>query len=199
MAHPDLPAEQTYVDEAYDCLDRMREALMQAAEAGSSEVAAEAIETWATGRLRTFADCHVDHCLAGLVDLTELRQWLVHDRRIDLLADDERGVGGVRCAHCNIRHIFRLQAGVLEHGVVEHRFGQQLLQLGVLVLQCLQPLGIGHLEAAELGLPFVEGGAADSVLAAHVGRLRPSFLLPQDPDDLFFREPARLHVHPPSR
>jgi hypothetical protein len=28
---------------------------------------------------------------------------------------------------------------------------------------------------------------------------RPRFLLPQNPDDLFFREPARLHVHPPPR
>jgi hypothetical protein len=32
------------------------------------------------------------------------------------------------------------------------------------------------------------------VLAAHLGRLCPGFLLPQDPDDLFFREPAWLHV-----
>ena len=28
------------------------------------------------------------------------------------------------------------------------------------------------------------------------GRLRPGLVLPQYPDDLFFREPARLHVHP---
>ena len=27
----------------------------------------------------------------------------------------------------------------------------------------------------------------------------PSFLLAQHPDDLLFREPARLHVHPPHR
>ena len=47
-----------------------------------------------------------------------------------------------------------------------------------------------------LRLPLVEGRAADPVLAAHVRRLRPRLLLPQDPDDLLFREPARLHVHP---
>src|SRR6185369_7105935 len=46
------------------------------------------------------------------------------------------------------------------------------------------------------GLPFVERRAADAVLAAHVGRLCPGLLLPQYPDDLLFREPARLHVHP---
>src|SRR5262249_33972645 len=36
----------------------------------------------------------------------------------------------------------------------------------------------------------------DPVLAANIGRLGPSFLLAQHPDDLLFREPARLHVHP---
>ena len=38
--------------------------------------------------------------------------------------------------------------------------------------------------------------APDTVLAAHVGRLCPGLLLPQYPNDLLFREPARLHVHP---
>jgi len=37
--------------------------------------------------------------------------------------------------------------------------------------------------------------AADPVLAAHISRLRPSLMLAQNPDDLLFREPARLHVH----
>ena len=73
---------------------------------------------------------------------------------------------------------------------------KQLLQLGVLVFQRLQPPGVRHFKAAVLGLPFVERRAADPVLAAHVGRLRPGLVLPQDPDDLLFREPARLHVHP---
>jgi hypothetical protein len=46
------------------------------------------------------------------------------------------------------------------------------------------------------GLPFVERRAADPMLTTHVGRLRSGLMLPQNPDDLFFREPARLHVHP---
>ena len=84
MAHPDLPAEQAYVDEAYDCLDRMREALMQAAEAGSSEVAAEAIENWATGRLRTFADAERGLCFGridaeGAADRLYVGRRWVHD------------------------------------------------------------------------------------------------------------------------
>ena len=60
----------------------------------------------------------------------------------------------------------------------------------------LQELGIRYLEAAVLGLPFEERGAADPLLAADVGRLGSDLLLAQDPDDLLFREPARLHVHP---
>ena len=40
--------------------------------------------------------------------------------------------------------------------------------------------------------------AADPVLAAHLGRLRPGLLLPQNADDLLFRELACLHVHPPA-
>jgi hypothetical protein len=55
-----------------------------------------------------------------------------------------------------------------------------------------------RLETAILGLPFVECRAADPVLAAQVSRLRPSLLLPQNPDDLLFGEPTCLHVHPPS-
>jgi hypothetical protein len=46
------------------------------------------------------------------------------------------------------------------------------------VLQRLQPFGVGDLESTILGLPLVERRAADPVLAAHVSRLRPSFLLP---------------------
>ena len=44
-----------------------------------------------------------------------------------------------------------------KHRLVQLRFRQELLQLGVLVLQRLQPLGVRHIETAILGLPFVEG------------------------------------------
>src|SRR6516164_6429555 len=36
------------------------------------------------------------------------------------------------------------------------------------------------------------------MLATNVGCLCPGLMLPQNPDDLLFREPARFHVHPPS-
>jgi len=77
-----------------------------------------------------------------------------------------------------------------------HRLGEQLLQLGVLIFKRLQTLGVRDIEAAVLGLPFVERRAADPTLAAHIGRLRTGLLLPQNPNDLLFREPAWLHVHP---
>lgn len=80
----------------------------------------------------------------------------------------------------------------LQHGVVEHGFGQQLLQLGVLVHQCPQPLGLGHLQAAVRRLSLVEGGLRDT-MAADLGGLLPRFLLPQGPNDLLLAEPAFLH------
>src|SRR2546422_8511472 len=80
MAHPDLPAEQAYLDQAYDCLDRMREALLRTSDAGATEVAAEAIESWATGRLRTFADAERGLCF-GRIDSEEAADPIYVGRR----------------------------------------------------------------------------------------------------------------------
>jgi DNA helicase IV len=84
VTHPDLPAEQLYLDTAYECLDRMREALLRAAEAGATEGSQQAIEDWATGRLRTYEDAERGLCF-GRIDSEESadplyvgRRW-VHD------------------------------------------------------------------------------------------------------------------------
>src|SRR5258706_4938102 len=45
---------------------------------------------------------------------------------------------------------------VLQNGDIQHRLGEQLLQLAVLILQSLQPPGIGHVETAQLGLPLAD-------------------------------------------
>lgn len=66
MAYPDLPAEQAYVDHARAFLDSMREALLRTANAGATEVAAEAIEAWAIRRLETFADSERGLCFGRL-------------------------------------------------------------------------------------------------------------------------------------
>jgi hypothetical protein len=49
-----------------------------------------------------------------------------------------------------------------------------------------QPLGFGHIHPAELGLPFVDAGVADAVLAAQIDhrKLRPR--APSRSDDLLF-------------
>jgi DNA helicase IV len=93
VTHPDLPAEQAYVDEAYDSLDRMREALLRAAEAGATEVAQQAIEDWATGRLRTYEDAERGLCF-GRIDAETLaeriyvgRRWVHDDARRALIVN----------------------------------------------------------------------------------------------------------------
>ena len=56
MAHPELAAEQAYVDHAYECLDRMRSTLERAQSAMATEAAARNMEAWARRRMRTFED-----------------------------------------------------------------------------------------------------------------------------------------------
>jgi len=73
---------------------------------------------------------------------------------------------------------------ILQHRVVQHRVGQQLLQPCVLILELSQPARLGDVHAAEFRFPLVERRFADAVLAAHIRRLRSRLLLAQDPDDL---------------
>src|SRR2546421_10491417 len=93
MAHPDLPAEQAYLEEAYECLDRMRETLIRAAGAAATEEAAQAIEDWANGRLRTFEDAERGLCF-GRIDSEEAadpiyvgRRWVHDDARHALVVN----------------------------------------------------------------------------------------------------------------
>ena len=87
MAHPDLPTEQAYLDNAYECLDRMRETLIRTADAAATEIAAEAIERWATGRLRGFEDAERGLCF-GRIDSEEAAEPLYVGRR--WVHDDDR-------------------------------------------------------------------------------------------------------------
>src|SRR5918996_509333 len=54
-------------------------------------------------------------------------------------------------------------------------------------------LASDYAQTPVLGLPTVKGRAADPMLAANIGRLRPGLLLPQDRNDLLFRMPRSLH------
>src|SRR5436309_10219470 len=93
MAHTDLPAEQAYLEEAYECLDRMRETLIRTAGAAATEEAAQAIEDWANGRLRTFEDAERGLCF-GRIDSEEAaepiyvgRRWVHDDARHPLVVN----------------------------------------------------------------------------------------------------------------
>src|SRR3954466_661254 len=89
MSHPDLPAEQTYLDEAYAHLDRMRETLAHAAGAAVGEVAALALEKWSAKRLQTFEDAERALCF-GRLDLDEIAKPLYVGRR--WVHDDDQDV-----------------------------------------------------------------------------------------------------------
>src|SRR4029077_11999699 len=83
---------------------------------------------------------------------------------------------------------------VLQGRIVQHRVSQQPLQPRVLVLQRLQPLGLRDLQAAKLGLPFVDASITDAMLAAQIGDRNAGLMLLQNSDDLLFRKAAALHA-----
>jgi DNA helicase IV len=56
MSHPELAAEQAYVDNAYEQLDKMRSTVARTQEAMATEWAALNMEAWAKRRMRTFED-----------------------------------------------------------------------------------------------------------------------------------------------
>jgi DNA helicase IV len=56
VTHPELQAEQAYVDRAYEQLDRMRSTVARTQEAMATEWAALNMEAWAKRRMRTFED-----------------------------------------------------------------------------------------------------------------------------------------------
>jgi len=76
---------------------------------------------------------------------------------------------------------------------VEHLLGQQLLQLGVLVFERLQPLGLGHRHAGILRLPSIERAFRHAMLAAQIGALRAGLMLMHDTNDLLFGSYRSLH------
>ena len=77
---------------------------------------------------------------------------------------------------------------------VQMRLGQQLLELGVLAFELLQPLGVGNIHAPELGAPLVESGIAEAAFTAQLLDWHPCIGLLQETDDLLFAVSALLHV-----
>lgn len=80
MSHPDLPAEQAYVDCAYAALDEMRDVVSRAANATDQEVAALALEAWSARRLVTYEDAERG-LLFGRLDFDDIERPLYVGRR----------------------------------------------------------------------------------------------------------------------
>jgi DNA helicase IV len=80
VSHPDLQAEQRYVDRAYEHLERMRQVVAGAGDKVDGEVAQAAMDAWAAKRLRTFEDAELGLCF-GRLDVETMRRPLYIGRR----------------------------------------------------------------------------------------------------------------------
>jgi DNA helicase IV len=80
VSHPDLAAEQEYVDNAYAHLERMRDVVARAADSVEGEVAQAAMDAWAARRLRTYEDAERGLCF-GRLDFETLTRPLYVGRR----------------------------------------------------------------------------------------------------------------------
>jgi DNA helicase IV len=85
MAHPDIAAEQAYLDHAYDCLEQMRQALLRtvgAAGVGSegADIAAGRIEAWVDRRLAAYERAEEILCF-GRIDVESVHDPLYVGRR----------------------------------------------------------------------------------------------------------------------
>src|SRR6266704_7020890 len=80
MSHPELPAEQAYVDRAYEHMERMQAVVARAGDAAHGEVAQAALDAWAARRLRTYEDAERGLCF-GRLDFKALERPLYVGRR----------------------------------------------------------------------------------------------------------------------
>ena len=123
MSHPELAAEQAYVDHAYTCLERMRDITARAANATDQEVAALALEAWSARRLATFEDAERG-LLFGRLDFEEVERPLYVGRR--WVHDEERE----RCARLGA---VRAPEQTADLGAQRARAERERLQLPVVV------------------------------------------------------------------
>jgi DNA helicase IV len=85
VAHPDLPAEQAYLDHAYDCLEQMRRELLRtvgAAGVGADglDIAAGRIASWVDRRLAAYERAEEILCF-GRIDVDSVENPLYVGRR----------------------------------------------------------------------------------------------------------------------
>src|SRR6201987_5466163 len=93
MPHPELAAEQAYVDRAYEQLDRMRSTVARTQEAMGTEWAALNMEAWAKRRMRTFEDAEPAPVFGRLTrdgsprPLYVGRRWVTDDKQESLVVN----------------------------------------------------------------------------------------------------------------
>src|ERR1041384_5245318 len=80
MSHPELQAEQAYVDRAYAHLERMRRLVAGAGDRVDGEVAQAAMDAWVARRLRTYEDAERGLCFGRLDFETKPRSLYVGRR-----------------------------------------------------------------------------------------------------------------------
>jgi DNA helicase IV len=85
VAHPDIPAEQAYLDHAYECLERMRQALLRTVGAAGegaegADIAAGRIEAWVDRRLAAYERAEQILCF-GRIDVDSVTDPLYVGRR----------------------------------------------------------------------------------------------------------------------
>jgi DNA helicase IV len=85
MAHPDIPAEQAYLDHAYECLERMRQALLRTVDAAAmgsdgADIAADKIGAWVERRLAAYEAAEQILCF-GRIDVDSVEDPLYVGRR----------------------------------------------------------------------------------------------------------------------
>jgi DNA helicase IV len=80
VSHPELKAEQAYVDRAYEYLERMRDVVARAGDAADGEVAQAALDAWSSRRLATFEDAERG-LLFGRLDFESVERPLYVGRR----------------------------------------------------------------------------------------------------------------------
>jgi hypothetical protein len=94
MAHPDIPAEQAYLDHAYECLELMRQALLRTVGASAVgedgfDISAGRIQEWVDRRLAAYERAEEILCF-GRIDVESVADPLYVGRR--WVHDEEDGV-----------------------------------------------------------------------------------------------------------
>jgi DNA helicase IV len=93
VAHPELAAEQAYVDTAYEQLDRMRSTVARTQAAMATEWAALNMEAWAKRRMQTFEDAERGLVFGRLTldsnprPLYVGRRWVTDERQESLVVN----------------------------------------------------------------------------------------------------------------